>query len=127
MSIRITMPEVILEDLNNWKWNGKPYYMTKHMYRGSKVEPFVDISNCGECDGRQCDGCERLEVPTHWRLDIDAVPKDKLYEALIDTGLDKDIAYHLAYVYYQCETHWLDWNCQPPEEIHKQLDQIRTE
>lgn len=119
MKTRVEMPESILSDPENWRWEEDSHYMSGHMYRGTAMEAFETIDSCGNCDGARCETCEEKTISAHWEVSVNT---DELYEALVATGLEDGVAADLAYNDFGCKTHWLDWDCKPSKEMLKQLE-----
>ena len=118
--IRVEMPASILADPSNWEWKDKSTYMSGHCYRGTSMEAMETIDSCDNCDGSRCDNCEERTVPEHWEL---SVYSDDLYDALKETGLGEDAASDLAYNDFGCDTHVLNWDYQPSEEVLHELEE----
>ena len=119
MKTKVEMPKSILNDKDNWRFEDTSYYMSGHMYRGTSMEAFETIDSCGNCDGARCDYCEKREIPAHWEL---AVESDKLFNALVADGVDESVASDLAFNDFGSKTHWLNFDCDIPEEVLKELE-----
>lgn len=118
MKIKVEMPQKIINNRNNWTHDGSRYYMSNHMYRGTMMEVFESIDDCRNCDGAWCDGCVKIEIPPKWSI---SPTSDDLYNALIEDGVDKQVASDLAYNDFGSKTHYLNWDYEIPEDVLKDL------
>ena len=119
MKTKVEMPKKILNDPRNWRMEDVSHYMSGHMYRGTSMEAFETIDSCGNCDGAKCGICKKVEVPAHWSLSVEC---DRLYNALVEDGIEPDIASDLVYNEFGCKTHYLQWDGDEiPEEVLKEL------
>lgn len=122
--IKVEMPESIINDSSNWRYEDTSHYMSGHMYRGTNMEEFETIDSCDNCDGARCDYCEERTIPAHWELSVES---DKLYKALMENGVPEDAAADLAYNDFGCKTHWLKWDYEIPEEVLKELSESKED
>ena len=58
---------------------------TGHMYRGTYMEAYESVDNCGTCDGARCDICRDI-------YEVEEYPDEKI----IYRGPDKEKAIELA-------------------------------
>ena len=84
----------ILEDVlkpEYWEKFGERKHKSHHMYRNS---PYESDDSCGNCNGANCHCCKDVIEPETYKF---CMYSDKIYELLIEKGLDKETESYYAY------------------------------